>query len=759
MTTPRPHWFVHAAAALAVTAASLGAQDAGSKPRVIVLGFDGADHATVRELMDRGELPNLAALAKRGSFDRLETTNPAESAVSWATFGCGLNPGQSNMFGFVSRRPGSYLPELRFMKLAQKPFGDFYDPPGWSWATLLGIAGAGLAAALVLSRALARPAVPALLVLLGAGGVSVWAAQPGEPPPDTVPTLEPVIEGKPLWSRLDNAGVRVKGLLVPMSTPIEPLDHGQMTGGLGVPDVAGNAIGTFYIFSTSRDDIPEGDHRSTASLGNVQFLAEENGSYVGHLPGPVDEARRREITSRLKDVTEQLRRNPTAELREERARLKAESADGFATRLEVRVARAGDGRVRVQIGDQSAEAAEGEWSDWLSVRFPLPWPLDAAALARFRVMTAGDEIRLFIPPLGYDPRETPRHLRAEHPEGFAKRVAEEAGLFDTTGWACVTNPLKDVEIDEDVFLEQIKLLTADRAKAVYHELGKDDYDFFFAMFGETDRVQHMMYRLVDEQHPMYDAEVAAKYRSAITDAYQAMDRIVGEIAERFVDDRTYLLVVSDHGFTSFRRQVDLNAWLIQEGYLVAKRGGNNPAELTRRLRRGDQRHLRYMDPQKSRAFALGLGKIYLNLKGREANGIVEPEDRDALCKEITDKLMALRDPANDAAVVRRVWRDDELYHGPHAATDADLTVGFAEYYRISWVNTTGGFSADVIADNDSKWSGDHASNDPDVVPGILFANRPLATGQNPAIIDMAPTILALFGAPLDGLDGRALALR
>ena len=138
---------------------------------------------------------------------------------------------------------------------------------------------------------------------------------------------------------------------------------------------------------------------------------------------------------------------------------------------------------------------------------------------------------------------------------------------------------------------------------------------------------------------------------------------------------------------------------------------------------------------------------------------VGPEEYEALCVEMTEKLLALRDPKTGAQVVSKVWRHNELYSGPYAETDADLYLGFAEYYRVSWSTTLGGFSAEVIEDNDIKWSGDHASNDPDVVPGVLFTNRPIGEGQRPSIIDLAPTILQLYGAPTDDLDGKALKFR
>ncbi len=746
--------------------ALFGAQAAAQQdeaPRVIVLGFDGADHNMVQRYIEQGELPNLEALAERGTLSRLETTNPAESAVSWSTFGRGLNPGRTTMFGFVSRMPGTYFPELRFMKMGERPASEFYG--GDDGIGLWVGAAAGLLLGLLGLRFLGLGGGVVAAALLVGGGAWLGSTLGGDGEAGfgdaPVPTLEPVVEGKPLWSRLDEAGLRVRGFLVPMSTPVPEMQHGGLAGGLGVPDVAGRPIGSYFVLSSDPADTPFGDRRSTASRGLVCKLQGEGGPLTAEIPGPVDLRTRAAVRAEFEAVKAELEQPGTtsaraAELRGRHGELNDREREGYESTATVTVERAGEGSVTVTIDGKKQTVPEGQWSDWMPMHFALPEPLATTALARFRVLEAGEHIKLFFPALGFDPRAIPQHLCAEHPPGFSAGLAERSGPYDTTGWACMTNPLKDEEIDEQVFLEQIRLLTAERKAVLLEELARDDYDFYFAMFGETDRVQHLMFRLIDPENPMYDAALAEKYGSAILDAYKAMDDIVGEVMQRHVDERTHLLVVSDHGFTSFRRQMAINTWLIEEGYLVPRRGGTDPKTLLRRLPRSQQDQLRFMDPARSRAFALGLGKIYINLQGREANGIVPQSEYEALCEEIKQKLLALRDPQDGAQVVNKVWRHHELYTGPHADKDADLYLGFAPYYRISWSTTVGGFSAEVLEDNDNKWSGDHASNDPDVVPGILVSNRPLAEGQTPAIVDMTPTILGLFGVDAGGLDGRVL---
>lgn len=745
-------------------APAAAAQAAGERPRVIVLGFDGVDHGLTEQFMAEGHLPNLSALAAEGTFSRLETTNPAESAVSWSTFGRGQNPGKTKMFGFVCRKAGTYQPELRFMKTGERPFTDFYEESSsLSWSGILAAAAAGLLVGLLLGAA--RKGGPSGLVLglvVGAasGGVAAMVSASGAAMPKYVPSLETVADGEPLWNRLDGQGVRVKGFLVPMAAPFEDLEHAKITGGLGVPDITGAPIGKFSVFSTSREDVPVGNEQTTASQGKVVRLIEKDGAFVAALTGPEDMARRSAVETRMAEIGK-LAGSEKQAAREELRELSKERNQGFDTQLPVRVRRVdGDKSVEVTIGDQTVTVADGAWSGWIPLDFGLAFPFEARGLARFRVMSVAGDIRLFFAPLGYHPNDVPKHMCMEHPHGFGKELAAGSEtLFDTTGWACISNPLKDAVVGEDVFLEHMAKLTEERSKVLNHALGEDDYDFYFSVFGETDRVQHLMYRLIDDKNPMYDAELAAKYGSAILDSYKAMDKTVGEVVKRFVDGNTYLFVISDHGFTSFRRQMAINTWLIEEGYLVPTRGGRDPVAVMDKVPESQQDFLLYMDKRKSRAFALGLGKIYINLKGRESEGIVDKAEYEALCAEITEKLLALRDPETGAQVVSKVWRHHELYTGEYAETDADLYLGFAEYYRVSWSTTLGGFSAKVIEDNDLKWSGDHASNDPDVVPGVLFTNRPLDGGQKPSIIDLAPTILQLYGVPIDDLDGRTLTFR
>jgi predicted AlkP superfamily phosphohydrolase/phosphomutase len=212
-----------------------------------------------------------------------------------------------------------------------------------------------------------------------------------------------------------------------------------------------------------------------------------------------------------------------------------------------------------------------------------------------------------------------------------------------------------------------------------------------------------------------------------------------------IDDNTVLLVLSDHGFAPFRRAVHLNTWLRQHGYLRLKEN-----------REEGRGYGQDIDWAQTRAYALGIGGVYLNLKGREPQGVVEPgEEAKKLSAAIAAELQTLTDAKTGQPVVRRAYRAEEVYKGPEAAQAPDLLIGFERGYRASWQTALGGVPRELIEDNTKKWSGDHIV-DPELVPGILLVNRALSLDK-PHLADIAPTILKLVGAAVpDAVDGRVL---
>jgi predicted AlkP superfamily phosphohydrolase/phosphomutase len=271
----------------------------------------------------------------------------------------------------------------------------------------------------------------------------------------------------------------------------------------------------------------------------------------------------------------------------------------------------------------------------------------------------------------------------------------------------------------------------------------------------TDRVQHMFYRYLDEDHPLHDDAEAVEYGDTVLEVYQRADEIVGQVMES-LDGNTLLIVLSDHGFNSFRRAVNLNTHLAMQGFLKLKPvAGSTDRTLHDLFGHGE--FWPNVDWTGSKAYALGLGQVYINLRGREKDGLVEPgEEYEQVIEEVRQSLLRLRDPENGKRMIISVSRGDEIYHGPYTDQAPDLVVGFAPGYRVSWQTCLGGMPEGIVVDNDRRWSGDHCSVDPAHTKGTLLSNRPLFV-KDAGVMDIAPTILRYLEVEIpDDVDGRPL---
>jgi predicted AlkP superfamily phosphohydrolase/phosphomutase len=262
------------------------------------------------------------------------------------------------------------------------------------------------------------------------------------------------------------------------------------------------------------------------------------------------------------------------------------------------------------------------------------------------------------------------------------------------------------------------------------------------VFDASDRIQHMFWRYLDPAHPS-PTENKEEFGDAIPDMYVRMDVLVGETMAKVGKD-DILIVLSDHGFSSFRRCLSLNTWLYENGYLAIK--GDKPTGVD---------YLQEVDWSKTKAFALGLSGLYINRKGRERSGIVEDAEAEKIKLEIIEKLEKLVDPADGASAVKKVYDTKKVYRGLYTAEAPDLIVGYQPGYRVSWDSVTGTIEPEVFSDNVKAWSGDHHV-DPSEVPGILFVNRPVKS-DSPHIADIAPTTLDLFGIKAPSyMEGKVL---
>ena len=285
-------------------------------------------------------------------------------------------------------------------------------------------------------------------------------------------------------------------------------------------------------------------------------------------------------------------------------------------------------------------------------------------------------------------------------------------------------------------------------------LGEDDVDLYVQIFNFTDRIGHLFWQFMDPQHPLFDPVRAERWRGEMLKAYKRMDDIVGR-ARELAGEEALFIVCSDHGFSSFRRGVNYNNWLVEEGLLVLKEQPTEKATLEKLFETRDL--FTHVDWSKTRAYAMGLGSIYINRVGRERDGIVLPgPEYDAVVRQIKEGLEALVDETTGRKPVSRVWTRDEMYGEFDPRLIPDLRVSNTEGYRVSWQTSLGGFGPQVLEDNTKAWSGDHCSLEPELVKGILFSSQPLSK-DSPAMVDLMPTILEALELPLPGdIDGESL---
>ncbi|HYK50585.1 MAG TPA: alkaline phosphatase family protein, partial [Terriglobales bacterium] len=389
------------------------------------------------------------------------------------------------------------------------------------------------------------------------------------------------------------------------------------------------------------------------------------------------------------------------------------------------------------VQDEKFVLREGEWSDWIHIQFQLiPFIGKVKGICRFYLKQAHPRFELYVSPINIDPADPA--LPISTPKNYSRELAEETGEFYTQGISEDTKARSAGVLDDEEYLEQARTVLAEHRKIFDTEFPKFRAGVFFFYFSSLDLNSHMLWRLIDPQHPEYDASLAAEYGSALPEFYQQIDQVLGEVLQR-MDDHTTILVLSDHGFAPYNRSFNLNTWLLNHGYIALK---NEPSP-------DPSQAFANVDWSRTRAYGLGLNGLYLNLRGREREGTVEPgAQADGLLKEIKEKLLGVRDPRSNQTPITRVDRASEVYQGPYAGQGPDLLVGYNRGYRAGWQTILGNFPSEVFEDNTNPWSGDHCM-DYTLVPGVLLSNRPI-DAANPALTDIAPTIFAEFGIPKQG---------
>ncbi len=371
---------------------------------------------------------------------------------------------------------------------------------------------------------------------------------------------------------------------------------------------------------------------------------------------------------------------------------------------------------------------------------------------RFKLLALEPDLELYMSPVGFHPDCHP--IAFSWPPNYSEELRRRFGLYKTIGWPEDTWSLPSGVGDETLFLEDMEFTSDKYEEILTGLLGDGDVDLYIQIFYFTDRIGHLFWRFLDPGHPLYDPAEAARWAPRVLEAYKRMDAIVGR-ARALAGEDALLLVCSDHGFSSFRRGINYNNWLVAHGFMQLKNQPTDPATLEKLFETRDL--MGHVDWPRTKAYAIGLGSIYINLVGRERQGTVLPgPEYDEVRRQIREGLEALVDPLTGQHPVARVSTREEMYDQFDPDVIPDLRASNSLGYRVSWQTSLGGFGTDVIEDNRKAWSGDHCSNDPDLVPGILFSSRPLNTPR-PRMIDIMPSVLRALGLePPAEVEGRSL---
>ncbi|RKY85220.1 nucleotide pyrophosphatase, partial [candidate division KSB1 bacterium] len=396
----------------------------------------------------------------------------------------------------------------------------------------------------------------------------------------------------------------------------------------------------------------------------------------------------------------------------------------------------------VEVGNQTIALKKGEFTEWIRLKFNTSFGIKLRCICKFFLKSVEPYFELYITPLNIDP-EKPA-LPVSHPFIYSSYLSKILGDYSTLGISDDTWALNERVIDEDAFLKLAYDNHSDKEKIFFNSLNKIKKGLIVNVFDISDTVQHMFFRYIGKKRNPEDIIEFEKYQNEIEKVYVKLDSIVEKVINQ-INDRTVLIIVSDHGFKSFRKGVNINSWLFANGYLHLKNGVKN-----------SEKYFRNVDWAKTKAYALGLGGLYINQKGRESQGIVTRlDEKEKLKKEITEKLLDLKDEETGEKVIKNIYDADEVYRGPYKNEAPDLLIGYSEGYRASWDSVIGKITDKIIEVNEKSWSGDHCI-DPEIVPGVFFCNRKINT-DNPEIIDIAPTVLNLFGiTPPHYMDGKNL---
>ncbi len=504
-------------------------------------------------------------------------------------------------------------------------------------------------------------------------------------------SVENLMKGRAFWQILEEHDIHATIFKMPSNFP--PLETEQRTlSGMGTPDITGS-LGEFNYYTTKvtelMEDIGGGTIHEVYVIGN---------RVEAKLPGPENTFKkdRPESSIDFKVFIDPI--HPVA---------------------------------KIVIQDQEFILKEKEWSGWIKVRFSMIPTQSISGICMFYLKQVRPEFKLYISPINIDPAEP--FMPISTPESYAKELEKKFGPFYTKGLPADFKAMSHGILDEEEFLAQDDTILKERIQMFEYELSRFDSGLLFYYVSSTDQRQHMFWRFIDEASPMYDSDLALRYGNAIENIYTEADKILA-MAQGKADKDTLIIVMSDHGFTPFHRSFNVNTWLKDNGYI----------RLINPWRQGEEEAFMNTDWSRTKAYSYGLNSLFINQRGREGEGIVNPgPEKEALVREIASKLEQVTDPKTGERVVTKAYVTQDCYQGPQLEQAPDIVVGYNRGYRTAWSAPLGRITKEVFEDNMDRWSGDHCM-DPAVCPGILFSSEKIKAAS-PALYDVTATILSIYG--------------
>lgn len=497
------------------------------------------------------------------------------------------------------------------------------------------------------------------------------------------------MKGDPFWRILNKNNIKSTIIRWPVTFPAEKV-NGKMLSGLGVVDIKGML--NSYSFYTNDEALKKGEGKEKVIPVEIK-----DGTIETYISGPL------------------IRKGGT--IKDVRVPMKIKIKDR---------------EINISINKEKHLLKPKQWSNIIRTKFSPYLFVEIYGIFNFYLDSIKPNFKLYMSSIQIDPMN--QVIRITYPKEYGKKLANDIGLFYTLGMSEDTKAVTENKLDKKAFYEQIQQIEEERKKMFFYEFERFEEGVYAFVFDAGDRLKHIFWDISNTKNK--DNFIVPK---EIENYYLQKDKLIGEVVSR-LDDNTKLIILSDHGFGNFQRQVNINSWLVKEGYMKTK---SNTSDLL----------FQFVNWERTKAYSLGFTSLYLNLKGREGNGIVDKEEKDGLINDIIKKLRDLKD--GEKPVFRNIYKSETIYSGRYSYLAPDIVLGFSPGYRMAWKSAVGSLDKEIIFDNDGKWRGDHLI-DRSCVPGVLFTNFKI-NKENPNIMDIAPTVLKFFNVRIpENMDGEVL---